>query len=85
LYHISVPKEFIGRKYCKLFDSLTTRRFIIPVGLYRTVTVDLKAYQSDYKFKKSKGKGIFDGMAPTPSPDDKDSSTFSYVVTNPEK
>tara|TARA_B110000285_G_C15131943_1_gene624211 strand:- start:733 stop:975 length:243 start_codon:yes stop_codon:yes gene_type:complete len=52
LYQINVPKEFMNRKYSKLFDSLTTRRFIIPIGLYRTVRVDLRAYQGDYKFKK---------------------------------
>ena len=52
LYHIEVPKEFIGRKYSKLFDSLTTRRYIIPVGLYRKVQVDLNAYKEKYKNQK---------------------------------
>jgi hypothetical protein len=62
LYHIEVPKEFIGRKYSKLFDSLTTRRYIIPVGLYRKVRVDLNAYKEKYKnqkkYKAGKGSAI---------------------------
>jgi hypothetical protein len=58
-----VPKEFIERKYAKLFDSLTTRRHIIPIGLYRSVTVDLNAYKENYKFRKGKvGKAMLDAM-----------------------
>jgi hypothetical protein len=82
-----VPKEFHDRKYCKLFDSLTTRRHIIPIGLYRKVTVDLNSYKESYKFTRNKiAKGLLDGMKPEgESNDDKDFSTFNYVVTNPEK
>ena len=45
LYQIPVPKNYVGRKYSKLFDTLTTSRFMIPMGLYRKVSVDLKAYK----------------------------------------
>ena len=54
------------------------------MGLYRTVRVDLKAYQGDYKLRKFKGK--LDGMTPEANQnDEKDFNTFNYVVTNPEK
>lgn len=81
-----MPKEFIDRKYSKLFDSLTTRRHIIPIGLYRKVTVDLNAYKENYKFRKNKaGKGsLLDGLVECET-DERDFSTFNYVVTNPEK
>jgi hypothetical protein len=50
------------------------------------VRVDLRAYQNDYKFKKAKAKGMFDGMAAEPvSTNERDYSEFKYVVTNPEK
>ena len=88
LYHIEVPKEFIGRKYSKLFDSLTTRRYIIPVGLYRKVKVDLNAFKEKYKNQKKykAGKGsVLDGLPQGNDEEDAVYSTFKYVVTNPEK
>lgn len=87
LYHIDIPKEFIDRKYIKLFDSLTTRRQIIPLGLYRTVKkIDLNAYKENYRFVKTNKKGNPDGSNFDPNmQDDKDFSTFKYVVTNPEE
>lgn len=45
LYHIKVPKYYHGKRYSKLFDNLTTRRYMIPLGLFRTVMVNLKAYK----------------------------------------
>ena len=45
LYHIKVPKYYHGKRYSKLFDNLTTRRHMIPLGLYRSVKVNLKAYK----------------------------------------
>ena len=36
LYHVRVPEQFHKKKYSKLFDYLTTRRYMIPLGLYRT-------------------------------------------------
>ena len=84
LYHIDVPKEFVDRKYSKLFDSLTTRRHIIPIGLYRSVTVDLNAYKDNYKFNKKKvGKAMLEAMLENDN--DKEFNSFRYVVTNPEK
>tara|TARA_B110000285_G_scaffold47072_1_gene53020 strand:+ start:1528 stop:1854 length:327 start_codon:yes stop_codon:yes gene_type:complete len=79
-----VPKEFVDRKYSKLFDSLTTRRHIIPIGLYRSVTVDLNAYKDNYKFNKKKvGKAMLEAMLENDN--DKEFNSFRYVVTNPEK
>lgn len=39
LYHVKVPVQFKNKKYSKLFDYFTTRRFMIPLGLYRTEKV----------------------------------------------
>ena len=33
---MKVPDSFEKKKYSKLFDYLTTRRYMIPLGLYRT-------------------------------------------------
>ena len=41
LYHIKVPKYYHGKRYSKLFDNLTTRRSVIPLGLYRSTRVNL--------------------------------------------
>ena len=41
LYHIKVPKYYHGKRYSKLFDNLTTRRSMIPLGLYRSTRVNL--------------------------------------------
>jgi hypothetical protein len=41
LYHVDVPKQFVGKKYSKLFDYFTSRCAMIPLGLYRTETVNL--------------------------------------------
>lgn len=80
LYHIKCPSIFVGRKYSKLFDSLTTRRYIIPMGLYRQSSVWLKAYKENQQ--KFKGKTPYSGF------DKKEASEWSdikYVVTNPDK
>jgi len=53
LYHIKIPKSYSDRRYSKLFDDLTTRRFMIPLGLYRTATVNLKSYMPDPKNRSS--------------------------------
>jgi hypothetical protein len=45
LYQIKVPKLYHGKGYNKLFDNLTTRRFMIPLGLYRTTRVNLNDYK----------------------------------------
>ena len=45
MYHIQVPQYYIGKRYQKLFDNLTTRRQMIPLGLYRTTTVNLMSYK----------------------------------------
>ena len=47
LYHIKVPRQFIDKKYSKLFDDLTTRRFMIPLGLYRTEIVDYNCFKDE--------------------------------------
>jgi len=45
LYHIKMPSKYVGKKFSKLFDALTTRMFMIPLGLYRTTEVNLRAYK----------------------------------------
>jgi hypothetical protein len=46
LFHVRVPKYYHGKRYEKLFDNLTTRRQMIPIGLYRTTNVNLGAYKT---------------------------------------
>ena len=80
LYHIKVPSYYIGKRYGKLFDNLTTRRFMIPLGLYRTGRVDLNDY---------KPTDAVAGAVPyKPKSGDKDEESnykeFNYVVTNPD-
>jgi len=36
LYHFSVPAGFVDKKYSKLFNYLTTRLLMMPIGIYRT-------------------------------------------------
>jgi len=43
LYHYSVPKEFYGLKYKSLFKHLVMKRFMIPLGIYRTEKVSFAA------------------------------------------
>jgi hypothetical protein len=45
LYHVEVPKQFIGKKYSKLFEYFTSRCAMIPLGLYRTEKVNLHNLQ----------------------------------------
>ena len=39
LYHYSVPQEFYGLRYKTLFKHLVLKRFMIPLGIYRTEKV----------------------------------------------
>jgi hypothetical protein len=79
LYHIKVPKKYIGKKYLNLFDVLTTRMFMIPLGLYRTVDVNLRAY----KDQLSKGLEISKDIQVEKHPKDTCMKRIKYVVTNP--
>lgn len=47
LYHVKVPSQFINKKYSKLFDYLATRRFMIPLGLYRTDKVSYTSFKEE--------------------------------------
>lgn len=77
LFHVRVPKYYHGRRYEKLFDNLTTRRQMIPIGLYRTTSVNLGAYKNIENNQKNPGMfGSEEKKAPTP---------IKYVVTNPNK
>ena len=90
-----VPTQFVGRKYSKLFDALTTRRQIIPLGLYRSVFVDLNAYkdsQNYTKFNKTKTQKAQDSSLLNNKGENRDIGgdeshikEIKYVVTNPEK
>lgn len=52
LYHVRVPEQFHKKKYSKLFDYLTTRRYMIPLGLYRTDKVQISCLRDDDDKKK---------------------------------
>lgn len=78
LYHIKVPSKYVGKKYSKLFDYLTTRMFLIPMGLFRTVEVNLMVY------KEQLGKG-FDTLKTSDKVKDQVMKEIKYVVTNPYK
>lgn len=45
LYHVKVPSQFTNRKYSNLFDYLTTRRYMIPIGLYRRQMVNYDQFK----------------------------------------
>ena len=47
LYHVKVPSQFANRKYSSLFDYLTTRRFMIPIGLYRRQMVNYNQFKEE--------------------------------------
>ena len=82
MYHIQVPQYYINKRYQKLFDNLTTRRQMIPLGLYRTTKVNLMSY-NDLDVSKSRKKGVLSSNMKHI-----DSSNFKlvqYVVTNPDK
>ena len=42
MYHLPLPPHYKDQKYSKLFRDLAIERCIIPLGLYRTHTVDEK-------------------------------------------
>lgn len=75
-----MPSKYVGKKYSKLFDALTTRMHMIPLGLYRTTEVNLKAY----KEQLSKGL-VFGKNYPSEKVKDSVMKEISYVVTNPNK
>ena len=77
LYQIKVPSYYWHRTYDKLFDNLTTRRYMIPLGLYRTGTVNL----NDYKPQDN-----IQGMVLRKNIEEEGNwKTFNYVVTNPDR
>lgn len=49
LYHYSVPKEFYGMRYKTLFKHLVLKRFMIPLGIYRTEKVSFAALDPSSK------------------------------------
>jgi hypothetical protein len=56
LYHVPVPEEYVGKKYIRLFDHFTTRRHMIPLGLYRTDKIKFSQMNAgDDKNQKKKG------------------------------
>lgn len=56
LYHVKVPREFAGKKYSKLFDYLTTRRNVIPLGLYRKQNFNMTQFMEEENQKGKKQK-----------------------------
>ena len=78
LYHIPVPKYYYGKQYGKLFDNLTTRRHIIPLGLYRQQNVNLTVIKDSIMQSKTTPKDMNDVKANI-------KRMIKYVVTNPDK
>ena len=52
LYHVRVPPQYYNKKYPKLFDYLATRRFMIPLGLYRNEKVCYSSFKEEDEKKK---------------------------------
>ena len=75
LYHIAIPESYAGRKYSKLFDFLSTHKYMIPLGIYRTdkVNLDMNA-DEDKRSKRIFGKDS-----------DKKFKEIKYVITNPSR
>jgi potassium large conductance calcium-activated channel subfamily M alpha protein 1 len=48
LYHYKVPKEYYGMKYKALFKQLVTKRFMIPLGIYRMEKVSFAGLDPSY-------------------------------------
>ena len=85
LYLIQVPKSYDGKRYSKLFDELTTRRFMIPLGLYRAIEVNLRVYnEPNIGFKKPGLTGNGPETILTRNKKDDVLKLINYVVTNPE-
>jgi hypothetical protein len=57
LYHYNVPDQFMGQKYKALFKYLVTKRFIIPLGIYRTEMVSFQALDPAYEEENSNASG----------------------------
>ena len=77
LYHIPVPKYYHGKQFGKLFDNLTTRRHMIPLGLYRQQNVNLSIIK-DSILQTAQVKDHNDPKANT-------KKMIKYVVTNPKE
>ena len=48
LYHLEIPKEYHGLKYKALFKHLVIKRFMIPLGIYRTERVSFAGLDPSY-------------------------------------
>jgi len=73
-----VPDQFKNRKYSTLFDYLTTRRYMIPIGLYRRQMVNYNAFRDEEdRF------GIANACAGSASQESL--KEIKYVITNPQK
>lgn len=53
LYHYAVPSSFYGQKYKSLFKHLVIKRFMIPLGIYRTEKVSFKVLDPNYRPSES--------------------------------
>ncbi|CDW84459.1 cation channel family protein [Stylonychia lemnae] len=82
LYHLPVPPNFKGKPYAKLFSHLTKKRFMIPLGLYRTETVSFSAFDDEQQQKHPQRRKTMNGQSTAQSPSEQE---IKYVVTNPEQ
>lgn len=78
LYHFSVPVMFVDKKYSKLFNYLTTRLLMIPIGLYRSDTVDLNSFRKETERNE-------EDLAGKDEPKKQQIKEVKYVVTNPPR
>ena len=80
LYHVDVPEQFAKRKYSNLFDYLTTRRYMIPIGLYRTKEVNYNLFQED-----DSKKNVSNNYGRQANQKEDCLKEIRYVITNPQK
>jgi hypothetical protein len=80
LYHIKVPSKYVDKKYFHLFDALTTRMFMIPMGLYRKTRVNLRAYK-----ETPLNKGVDSSKSAQGEKKEPKWKEIKYVVTNPHR
>ena len=83
LYQVGVPRQYVGKKYSKFFDFLTTKRSMIPLGLYRRQKVDMDLFMEEESMKNKTKKKPPGGNNSSANEDER--QEVKYVLTNPLK
>ena len=76
---MQVPDQFANRKYSNLFDFLTTRRSMIPIGLYRCQKVNY----NHFKEEEDKRGLAANQHRQTGAQNQEKLKEIRYVITNP--